>query len=305
MDTSSLKMGRTEWLLLILLSALWGSSFLFMRVAVRNLPVFTVVLGRIGIAAILITTVVYLQGFRLPTSISQWGRLFLLGFLRAALPISLFVWAGTQIDSSTSGILNSTTPLFTVIIAHFFTQDERFQIRRLASILLGIIGVIFLIGPSALQGLGQNVLAQLAILGATCSYGFAGVYGRRFGDTPIVVTTAGLLLGSTIIIAPLAFIIDKPWMLQPDFVSTASVFVLAFFNTAIAFMIWLTLNQRVGANNTSQVTFLIPIMAIILGVIILGERVSWNAFVGLIFILAGLAVAHKRESIQVPNSDPT
>lgn len=300
MKPASLPMGRIEWLLLLLLASLWGSSFLFMKVAVQTLPVFTVVLGRIGLAAILLTVVVYGRGLRFPASFSAWGQLMLLGFLRAGLPISLFVWAGTRLDSSVSGILNSTTPLFTVIVAHFFTRDERFELHRLTGVLLGIAGVIFLIGPGALQGLGQNVLAQVAVLGATCSYGFAGVYGRRFNDTPIIVTTAGLLLGSTLIIAPLALVLDHPWLLRPDSISLASILALAIFNTAIAFMVWLTLNLRAGANNTSQVTFLIPLMAILLGVIVLGEQVSWNALVGLAFILAGLAVSQKRVFIHVP-----
>ena len=115
---SSLKMGRTEWFLLLLLSCLWGSSFLFMKIAVQSLPVFTVVLGRIGIAAIVLTIYIYAKGMRLPTDAGIWRQLFLLGFLRASLPITLFVWAGTQIDSNVSGILNSTTPLFTAIVAH-------------------------------------------------------------------------------------------------------------------------------------------------------------------------------------------
>lgn len=118
-------MGRTEWLLFLLLAALWGSSFLFMKVAVQTMPVFTVVLGRIGIAAILLTIYIYVTGERLPADLHSWGRLILLGFLRAGLPITLFVWAGTQIDSNLSGILNSTTPLFSAIVAHYFTQDER------------------------------------------------------------------------------------------------------------------------------------------------------------------------------------
>lgn len=287
-------MGVTEWLLLLLLSVLWGSSFLFMKVAVQDLPVFTVVLGRIGIAALFLTGLLYLRGYRLPASLTAWGQLLLLGILRAALPITLFVWAGTQIDSGVSGILNSTTPLFTAIVAHFFTQDERLTGHRIAGVFLGMAGVIFLIGPSALQGLRQNVLGQLAVLGATCAYGFAGVYGRRFGDTPVLVTTAGFLLASTILILPIALILDQPWRLDYGLIPVASVLALAIFNTAIAFMVWLTLNLRAGANNTSQVTFLIPFMALMLGWAVLGEQINWNALIGLLFILLGLAVAQKR-----------
>jgi len=294
MKNPSIQMGVTEWLLLLLLSLLWGSSFLLMRVAVQELPVFTVVLGRIGIAALFLTTLLYLRGDRLPTRVTEWGELMLLGILRAALPITLFVWAGTQIDSGVSGILNSTTPLFTAIVAHFLTQDERLTGYRVVGVLLGMVGVIFLIGPSALQGLGQNVLGQLAVLGATCAYGFAGVYGRRFSNRPVLVTTAGFLLASTLLILPIALILDQPWTVDYHLIPVASVIALAIFNTAIAFMVWLTLNLRSGANNTSLVTFLVPFMAILLGMIILDEQIGWNAFVGLLFIILGLTASQRR-----------
>jgi len=294
MKNPSIQMGVTEWLLLLLLSLLWGSSFLFMKVAVQELPVFTVVLGRIGIAALFLTVLLYLRGDRLPTRVTEWGELMLLGILRAALPITLFVWAGTQIDSGVSGILNSTTPLFTAIVAHFLTQDERLTGYRVVGVLLGMVGVIFLIGPSALQGLGQNVLGQLAVLGATCAYGFAGVYGRRFSNRPVLVTTAGFLLASTLLILPIALILDQPWTVDYHLIPVASVIALAIFNTAIAFMVWLTLNLRSGANNTSLVTFLVPFMAILLGMIILDEQIGWNAFVGLLFIILGLTASQRR-----------
>jgi drug/metabolite transporter (DMT)-like permease len=291
MENSSLKMGFGEWMLLLFLALLWGSSFLLMKVAVQELPVFTVVFGRIGIAALVMTIYVYLQGLSMPTSLKDWGQLFLLGFLRAGLPISLFVWAGTQIDSSISGILNSTTPLFTVLVAHFLTQDEKMTVGKFVAVLTGMIGVVFLIGPNALQGLGSNVLGQIAVLGATLSYGFAGVYGRRFKHMPVSVSTAGLLIGSTIMILPIALILDQPWLLRPSLVATGAVAALAIFNTGIAFMVWLTLVLKVGANNTAQVTFIIPVIALLLGFIILQETIGWNALVGLGFILLGLAIS--------------
>lgn len=291
---SELKMGRTEWLLLLLLASLWGSSFLFMKVAVQDLPVFTVVLGRIGIAALLLTAYVYLRGESIPLNRRFWGSMFLLGFLRASLPISLFVWAGSQIDSNVSGILNSTTPLFTAIVAHFFTQDERLNGTRIVGILCGMTGVVILIGVDALVGLGSNVLGQLAVLGATCSYGFAGVYSRRMHDLPPATTTAAMLLAATILILPISLWLAPPWTLQPTTASVGSVLALAIFNTAVAFVVWLMIVLRAGANNSSQVTFIIPIMAIILGYFVLGEQPGWNALVGMVFILLGLGIAQGR-----------
>lgn len=286
-------MGRLEWLLLLLLALLWGSSFLFMKIAVQALPVFTVVLGRIGIAALLVSGFVYARRLRWPKTAKRWGQLILLGFLRAGLPISLFVWAGTQIDSNLSGILNSTTPLFTAIVAHALTQDEKLNGARITGILLGMAGVIMLIGISVLQGLGSNVLGQLAILGATCSYGFSNVYGRRFKDMPVAVSTAGLLFGATVIILPLALVFDQPWTLHFSLQPTLAVLVLAVVNTAIAFLVWLTLILRAGATHTAQVTFIIPFVSIVLGFLFLGEQIGWNALVGLGFILMGLAVSRR------------
>ena len=287
-------MGYTDWMYLLLLALLWGSSFLLMRIAVQEMPVFTVVLGRIGIAAVVITIFALIKGYALPNNLKDWSELFLLGFLRAGLPITLFVWAGTQIDSNVSGILNSTTPLFTVLVAHFLTQDEKLTRGKLLGIITATIGVIFLIGPSALQGLGDNVLGQLAVLGATLSYGFAGVYGRRFKHVPVVVSTASFLIGATIMILPIALILDQPWLLRPSLPAYGSVIMLAVFNTGIAFMVWLTLVLRVGATNTSQVTFIIPVIALILGAVVLNEAIGWNALVGLGFILLGLAIAQNR-----------
>ena len=293
MEQKALKMGIVEWGMLLLLSAMWGSSFLFMKVAVQTIPVFTVVLGRIGLAAVLLTVYVYARGLRLPTSLADWKQLAILGFLRAALPITLFVWAGSQIDSNLSGILNSTTPLFTVIVAHFFTKDERLNGARLVGILVSMAGVVYLMGFEALQGLGSNIWGQVAVLGATCAYGFAGVYGRQSNRLPVAVSTAGFLLASTAMILPIALIVDQPWTLRPEWVAVGSVVALAVFNTAVAFIIWLQLLLRAGANNTSQVTFIIPFVSILLGVVVLGEQVGWHTAIGFGLILLGLAVAQR------------
>ena len=298
-----MRMGRVEWLLLLLLATLWGSSFLFMKVAVQTLPVFTVALGRIGIAGVLLTGYVYLRRQRLPNSWREWGRLMLLGFVRAGLPITLFVWAGTRIDSNLSGILNSTTPLFTALVAHRFTRDERLNVSGIAGILLGMAGVVILIGPDVLLGLGSNALGQLAVLGATCSYGFSNVYGRQFKDMPVGVSTAGLLLGAALPLLPLALFLDQPWTLQPSLASVGSILVLAVFNTAFAFMVWFRLIHVAGATNTAQVTFVIPFVSILLGFLILDEQLGWNAALGLVFIILGLFV-NRRPSLQLDPEPP-
>ena len=291
---TQLNMNLLDWLLLLLLSCLWGSSFLLMKIATLDWPVFIVVLGRIGIAALLLTLFVYARGMRLPAESTFWREMFVLGFLRASLPLSLFIWASTQIDSNVSGILNSTTPLFTAIIAHFLTNDEKLSRQRIIGLLCGMLGVTVLIGVDALAGLGTNVIGQLAILIATCSYGFAGVYGRRVRDLPVMLTITGMLLMATLQIVPITLWLSPPWTLTFSLRAALSVAALATFNTAIAFIIWLWIIRRAGAYNASQVTFIIPFIAIILGYLVLDEPFGWNMLVGLLCVLLGLAIARGR-----------
>ena len=175
-------MNSTEWLLLIILSLLWGGSFFFIAVAVRELPPFTIVLGRVSLAAAALIVYVYVSGHRMPTSLGLWGAFFVMGAINNLIPFSLIVWGQTQIESGLASILNATTPLFTVVIAHFLTQDEKLTVARIIGVLLGIGGVIVLIGAEALRGLSRQGLGQLAILGAALSYGFAAIFGRRFKD---------------------------------------------------------------------------------------------------------------------------
>lgn len=287
------EMGRREWLLLASLSVCWGSSFFFIEVALRDLPIFTIVLLRVSIAAILLMAFVHLQGLRLPKKLSDWGGFILLGALRAAIPISLIVWAETRIDSGLAGILNSTSPLFTAIIAHFFTQDDKLSRNRLMGIGVSMTGVITLIGPNALAGSGSAVVAQLAILGATCSYGFAAVYGRQFRNTQPAVSAAGMLIGAAILVAPLSFF-EQPWTRHVSVETIGAIVGLSVVSTALAFIIWFKLIFTAGASNTSLVTFLIPITALILGIVVLNETIELESMIGLGLILLGLAIAQNR-----------
>lgn len=289
----ALRMGSTEWLLLVSLAILWGGSFFFIELAIRGLPVFTVVTARVGLAAVFLMLFVYVRGQRMPLSLSIWRRFLVLGALRATLPISLIVWAETHIGSGLASILNSTSPLFTIIIAHVLTGDEKLNINRVLGIVVAIGGVVVLIGGDALQGLGSKVLAQLAMLGATLSYGFAAVYGRRFKDTPIAVSSAGMLAGATILVLPIALILEQPWTLQPSALSVMAVLALALLSTALAFVIWFKLIHSAGAANTSMVTFLIPVVGLLLGAGVLGEAIAPSFVIGLALILLGLAVSTK------------
>ena len=275
-------MGVSEWFLLILLSLLWGGSFFFGEVALLALPPFTIVLGRVSIAAIVLNLIVRATGQRMPSSWRMWGAFLGMGLLNNLIPFSLIFWGQIEISSSLAAILNATTPMWTVLLAHFLTADERMTSNRLVGVLFGLIGVTVMIGFDALQGLGVNVLAQLAVIGAAVSYAFAGIYGKRFKEIPSLVTAAGQVTGTTIMMIPMAIVFDKPWLLpMPGLEVWGALFGLALLSTALAYIIYFRLLSTVGATNLLLVTFLIPISAMLLGMIILGEKLAIQHFAGM------------------------
>jgi drug/metabolite transporter (DMT)-like permease len=292
-------MSGKDWLLLMTLSILWGGSFFFSEVALAELGPLTVVLGRVGFAALALVGFVYLAGHRLPSAPGLWGAFLVMGALNNLIPFSLIVWAQVAIDSGLAAILNATTPLFTVVLAHYLTRDERMTRGRFAGVVFGIAGVAVLVGPEALgqlgaEGLSTAGLAQLAVLGAACCYGCAGIYGRRFQGLPPVVAAAGMVTCSAVLTLPLALVVERPWQIDPGALTWAALLGLALLSTALAYVIYFRILASAGATNLLLVTFLIPVSALILGVVVLGERPAPSAFAGLALIFAGLAAVDGR-----------
>ena len=185
-------MGAKEWTLLLILSVLWGGSFFFIGVAVKELPPLTIMMLRVGIAALILHVVIRLMGQWMPRDPKVWLAFAGMGLLNNAIPQTLIVWGQTQIPSGLASILNATTPLFGVLVAHFFTSDEKMTGKKLIGVIVGFVGAAVMVGPAALQGLRTNVWAQVAILLASAFYGISGVYGRRFkqmGVTPMMTAT--------------------------------------------------------------------------------------------------------------------
>ncbi|MEM9775191.1 MAG: DMT family transporter [Chloroflexota bacterium] len=293
-------MGVTEWVLLIILSILWGGSFFFVGVAVRGLPPFTIVAMRVTIAAVVLWLIAPLMGHRMPFSAKAWLAFLGMGFLNNAIPFSLIVWGQTHIASGLASILNATTPFFTVLVAHFFLSDERLSGRRLIGVIIGIAGVAIMIGLQALEGLGGGnvaLLAQLAIVAATLSYAFSGVYGRRFsgmGIAPVVVAT-GQLTAAAVMLIPIALLVDQPWNLpSPSLNVWWSIIGLAVFSTSLAYIIYFRILAVAGATNLLLVTLLIPVSAVLLGFTVLGERLEPRHFVGMALLAIGLIIIDGR-----------
>jgi drug/metabolite transporter (DMT)-like permease len=290
-------MTRLEWAMLLALATVWGGSFFFNGVAVRELPVFTVVVARVALAALLLLAALRLRSERLPWDRRVWTAFLGMGLLNNAIPFSLIVWGQQHIASGVASILNASTPLFTVMLAHVLTSDERMTGGRLAGVLIGFAGVAVMIGAGALRDLGVNVAAQVACLAGALSYAFAGIYGRRFramGVSPMATAT-GQVVASSLILLPLAMLVDRPWTLPPPSLTASGALVgVAAVSTALAYVLYFRILATAGATNLLLVTFLIPVSAILLGTLFLGETLLPRHLAGMALIGAGLAAIDGR-----------
>jgi len=281
-------MGVKLWCLIIILSIIWGASFFFVEIAVERMTPLTIVLCRVGFAAFLLLGFVRFTGRKMPKKFGIWSALLALGALNNVIPFSLITWGQSHIDSSQAAILNATAPVFSVILAHFLTKDEPLTKNRLIGVLFGWGGVAILIGIDALNGVGLKIAGQVAVLGAALLYAFAAIFGRRFKEIDPVVVAAGMLTGSTIIMIPLTFMMEQPLSLNPTTGTWMALFGLSAISTALAYIIYFYVLSKAGATNILLVTFLIPVSAIFLGMMVLGESLRWNAFAGVALIFTGL-----------------
>jgi drug/metabolite transporter (DMT)-like permease len=290
-------MDAGEWAMLLTLSVLWGSSFFFAGIAVTGLPPLTIVVLRVGIAALILNVVIRLMGLRMPGDRRSWAAFLVMGLLNNVIPFCLIVWSQTHIASGLAGILNAATPLLTVIVAHFFTDDEKMTGGRLAGVLIGLCGVVAMIGPAALSGLGRDVTAQLAVILAALSYAFAAIYGRRFARMGIapIVTATGQVTAATLALLPVALFVEHPWALPlPSLAVQGAVIGQAVLSTALAYILYFRILASAGATNLLLVTFLMPAVAILLGTGLLGERLGAEQIFGMALIGAGLAAIDGR-----------
>ncbi len=294
MTSTELRMGKVEWGLLIALSILWGGSFLFAKVAVGDLPPLTVVFLRVAIAALALIAIVRVMGLALPKG-RDWWPFVVMGAINNVLPFTLLFWAMTEVSSGLAAILNATTPLSTVLLAHLLTTDERMSLPKVFGVLVGLCGVAVLIGVDALDGLGLAVLAQFACIGAGLCYALATIWGRRLLGRPPLVVATGQVTASSLLLIPIVLVVDRPWTLpMPSAATVASVAALALASTALAYILYFRILRTAGATNLSLVTFLVPVSALALGAAFLGEAVTPSNVLGMVLIGAGLALIDGR-----------
>ena len=296
-ESINIRVTPFEWGLLLALALLWDGSFFFVGVAVEALPPFTLVTLRVGIAAAVLWLVLLPSGALGLLAWRPWPAFFTMGLLNNAVPFSLIVWGQTEISSALASILNAATPLATVVVAHWFTEDERITPARLAGVAFGLAGVAVMVGPEALGGLGAGVLAQLAVVAATLSYAFAGVYGRRFRamGVPPTATAAGQVTASTLLLLPVALVVERPWELaMPGPEVWGAVIGVALLSTAAAYVLYFRILATAGATNLLLVTLLMPAVGVALGVGVLDERLAAEHGLGMALIAFSLAAIDGR-----------
>lgn len=294
-DQSRMTVG--EWGLLVLLSVLWGGSFFFSKIIVQQVPPFTLVLVRFALAAGVLGAYLKAQGTPVPRTAATWAAFAGMGALNNLIPAALIAWSQQTIASGLASVLIATTPVFSILVAHCFTADDRMSANKVASVGLGIAGVAALVGIDTLHGSLRTVPGILGCLGAALSYGFANVFGRRFKRLGIAPTVGafGQLAATAVMVAPAALVFDRPWLLPPpSTVVWAAMIGLVLLSTALAYAIFFRLLASAGTTNISLVTLLIPVSAILLGTLILGERLSAPQYAGMALIGLGLVALDGR-----------
>ena len=290
-------MNRSDWLTLIALALIWGAAFLFISVAVHEVAPLTYVWLRLTMAAGAMWLFLWWRGESAGLPRRVWGSILVLALFSNAIPFVLFGWGQTHIASGLAAILNATTPIWGVVVAHLFTHDEKLSGRKLAGVVLGFAGVTVMIGPALLGSLGSNVFAQLACVTAALCYAFAGVWARRYrgmGLSPISVTTGQLTAGALVML-PVALLVDQPWLdALPSLKAIGAIAALAVVCSAFAYILYFRLIERAGATNALLVTLLVPPVAIFFGSLVLHEVIDPRDFAGLGLIALGLAAIDGR-----------
>ena len=290
-------MGSREWGILLFLAVIWGGSFFFIKVAVTHVAPLTFVWLRVTIAAAALLAFTALRGERGWPTRALVGPMLVVALLNNVIPFLLFAWANTQVASGLTSILNATTPLWGVLLAHLYTRDEPMTRNRFLGVMLGIAGVALMMGPALLGNFGTGLMAQLACLVGAFCYAVAGVYARRFkrmGISALTVTT-GQLAMSALVMLPLALAVDRPWSAAPPPLGAwAAILGLALVCTAFAYVLYFRLIETSGASNALLVPILVPPTAILLGILFLGETLHARDFGGLALIALGLVAIDGR-----------
>jgi drug/metabolite transporter (DMT)-like permease len=278
-----------ELLLLLVLATLWGASYTFIKIGVETIPPVTLIAVRTLIASALLLAVIRVRGLSLPGDAATWRRFLFQACLNSVIPFTLIAWAERSVDAGLATILNSTSPIFTFLLTAFVIRHESVTARKLLGVVAGIAGTGLIVGVQALDGVGEELLAQLAIIAATVCYAGAAIFGRGFKGLDPIMPAAGSMVCGAAILVPISLVVDKPWTLAPSTASIAAVLGLSVVSTALAFVIYFRLIHTLGSVGTTAQAYLRVPIGVAIGVLFLGETLSATAWAGLARVILGVA----------------
>lgn len=278
-----------EFALLGLLALLWGSSYALIRVALESFPPVTLIAIRVSVATVFILALVAWRGERLPRDAATWGRLLVQSLLNSVGAWLVLAWGQQHVESGLAGVLNSTSPIFVFLIASALSGRVG-EMSKLAGAVLGLGGVVLIVGAGALEGLGKNVLAELAVLSGAMMYGGAAIYGRRFAHLPPTVTAAGTMIWASVILCPLSIVVDRPWTLAVSDASLAAALTLGVVCTGLALLIYFRLVVTIGSMGVASQAYLRAGISVVLGMAVFGESFRPEIAAGLVLAVAGVAM---------------
>ncbi len=282
--------------LVLTLSLIWGSSFLLVKIAVADVPPLTMAASRVAIAFAVLYAVARWRGQSLTAPRSAggatiWGHFLVIGMLGNGIPFTLISWGEIEVSSALAAILIGVMPVFTVVFAHGFGVERLTGGKRLIGIIAGFAGLVVLIGPTALLQLGHATMHEFGIIAAAASYAATGVYARRLSlRMSAVVLSAGAMAASSVVMVPVALILETPWRLSPGLGPLLAVTTLGIAATGLASIVYFRLLALAGPTFASTINYLIPVFGAVLGVILLGETLGTSDLVALALILSGIAL---------------
>jgi len=278
-----------ELALLAILATLWGASYTFIRVGVETIPPVTFIAARTLIAGGLLLAIIKLRGLALPRDPAIWKRFLIQACINSVIPFTLIAWAELTVNAGLATILNSTTPIFAFLLTVLITRHEAVTTRKVFGVAAGVIGISLIIGLEAFNGIGKELVAQLAIVAATISYAAAAIFGKGFKNLDPMMPAAGSMLCGAVILIPVSLVVDRPWTLAPSAHSLLALLGLAVFSTALAFVIYFRLINTLGTVGTTSQAYLRVPIGVGIGVLFLGESLASTAWIGLICVIAGVA----------------
>ncbi len=278
-----------EIALLAVLATLWGASYTFIKIGVETIPPITFIAARTLIAGGLLLAIIKMRGLSLPRNPGIWKRFLIQACINSVVPFTLIAWAELTVNAGLATILNSTTPIFAFLLTVLITRHETVTARKLFGVVAGVVGISLIIGLEAFNGLGKELVSQLAIVVATISYACAAIFGRGFKGLDPMMPAAGSLLCGAVLLIPVSLVVDQPWTIAPSAHSILALFGLSVFSTALAFVIYFRLIHTLGSVSTTSQAYLRVPIGVGIGVLFLGENLNSTAWLGLICVIAGVA----------------